>query len=28
VGAMSHMRLLNHPAVYAQLRAWLDRGRG
>jgi pimeloyl-ACP methyl ester carboxylesterase len=28
VGAMSHMRLLNHPAVYAQLRTWLDRGRG
>jgi pimeloyl-ACP methyl ester carboxylesterase len=28
VGAMSHMRLLNHPAVYTQLRAWLDPGRG
>jgi pimeloyl-ACP methyl ester carboxylesterase len=28
VGAMSHMRLLNHPAVYAQLRAWVDPRRG
>jgi len=28
VGAMNHMRLLNHPAVYAQLRAWLDPGSG
>jgi pimeloyl-ACP methyl ester carboxylesterase len=27
VGAVSHLRLLNHPAVYAQLRAWLDPGR-
>jgi pimeloyl-ACP methyl ester carboxylesterase len=26
VGAVSHMRLLNHPAVYAQLRAWLASG--
>ncbi len=25
VGAMSHLRLLNHPTVYAQLRAWLER---
>ena len=25
VGAMHHMRLLNHPAVYAQLRGWLER---
>jgi pimeloyl-ACP methyl ester carboxylesterase len=24
VGAVNHLRLLNHPAVYAQLRAWLD----
>jgi pimeloyl-ACP methyl ester carboxylesterase len=28
VGALSHLRLLNHPAVYAQLRAWLGRGNG
>jgi pimeloyl-ACP methyl ester carboxylesterase len=28
VGAMNHMRLLNHPAVYAQLRAWLEPRRG
>ena len=27
VGDMSHLRLLHHPAVYAQLRAWLDLGR-
>jgi hypothetical protein len=28
VGATSHLRLLNHPAVYAQLRVWLGRGNG
>ena len=27
VGAMGHLRLLNHPAVYAQLHTWLDAGR-
>jgi hypothetical protein len=27
VGALSHMRLLNHPAVYEQLRAWLGAAR-
>jgi hypothetical protein len=26
VGAVSHLRLLNHPVVYAQLRAWLASG--
>lgn len=25
VGAMHHLRLLNHPAIYAQLRGWLER---
>jgi pimeloyl-ACP methyl ester carboxylesterase len=25
VGGIDHMRLLNHPAVYAQMRDWLDR---
>jgi hypothetical protein len=26
IAPASHLRLLNHPAVYAQLRAWLASG--
>jgi hypothetical protein len=26
VGGIHHLQLLNHPAVYGQIRTWLERG--
>ena len=28
LGGINHFQLLNHPAVYGQIRAWLERGAG